>query len=55
MIYRADWKSHECPTIDLSIPEVGGYLSDEKAMVPTSLNSQCFFLLRLPSVENDGN
>ena len=29
MIYRAIWKSHECPTRDLSIPEVLSYLSDE--------------------------
>ena len=44
MIYRAPWKSHECPTRDMSIPEVGRYLSDENRMAPTKVWSLYAFL-----------
>ena len=44
MIYRAPWKSHECPTRDLSIPEAGRYLRDENTMVPTKVSGLYAFL-----------
>ena len=39
MIYGARWKSHECPTRALNIPEVLPYLSDENKIVPTQISS----------------
>ena len=45
MIYRAHWKSYECPTIDVSIPEVGWYLCDENKMVPTGVTKLYAFLI----------
>ncbi len=50
MIYRALWKSHECPTGDLSIPEVGPYLSDENKIVPTQISSLYAFLTLAPRI-----
>ena len=44
MIYRAPWKSHECPTGDLSIPEVEPYLCDENKIAPTQISSLYAFL-----------
>ena len=44
MIYRAPWKSHECPTRALSIPEVESYLCDENKIVPTQISSLYAFL-----------
>ena len=44
MIYRAPWKSHECPTRALSIPEVVPYLSDENIIAPTQISSLYAFL-----------
>ena len=38
-IYRARWKSHECPTRDLSISEVVPYFSDENKIVSTQISS----------------
>ena len=45
MIYRAPWKSHECPTGDLSIPEVEPYLCDENKIVPTGVTKLYAFLI----------
>ena len=45
MIYRALWESHECPTWDLSIPEVEPYLCDEKTMVLTGVTKLYAFLI----------
>ena len=45
MIYRAPWKSHECPTEDLSIPEVEPYLCDKKIMVPKGVTKLYAFLI----------
>ena len=51
MIYRARWKSHECPTRDLSIPEVGPYFSDENKIVPTQISSLYAFLTLAPNLD----
>ena len=48
MIYRAPWKSHECPTRALSIPEVLPCLSDENKIVPTQIPSLYAFLTLAP-------
>lgn len=45
MIYRAHWKSYKCPTIDLSITEVGCYLNDKNTMVPTGVTRLHDFLI----------
>ena len=49
VIYRARWKSHECPTRDLSIPEVEPYLCDENKIAPTKISSLYAFLTSAPS------
>ena len=49
-IYRARWKSHECPTRALSIPEVLPYLSDEDKIVPTQISSLYAFLTLAPGL-----
>ena len=51
MIYRAPWKSHECPTRALSIPEMLPYLSDEIKIVPTQILSLYAFLTLAPSLD----
>ena len=48
-VYRARWKSHECPTRDLSIPEVVPYLSDENKIAPTQISRLHAFLTLAPS------
>ena len=50
MIYRAPWKSHECPTRALSIPEVEPYLCDENKIVPTQISSLYAFLTLAPTL-----
>ena len=50
MIYRAPWKSHECPTRALSIPEVFPCLSDENKIVPTQISSLYAFLSLAPRI-----
>ena len=50
MIYGARWKSHECPTRALSIPEVLPCLSDENKIVPTQIPSFYAFLTLAPSL-----
>ena len=50
MIYGARWKSHECPTRALSIPEVLPCLSDENKIVPTQISSLYAFLTLAPSL-----
>ena len=50
MIYRAPWKSHECPTRALSIPEVLPCLSDENKIVPTQIPSLYAFLTLPPGL-----
>ena len=42
--YWAHWKSHECPTRDLSISALGRYLCDENIMAPTIVWSLHAFL-----------
>ena len=44
MIYGARWKSHECPTRALNIPEVEPYLCDENKIAPTQISSLYAFL-----------
>ena len=51
MIYGARWKSHECPTRALSIPEVLPCLSDENKIVPTQIPSLYAFLTLAPSLD----
>ena len=51
MIYRAHWKSHECPTRALSIPEVEPYLCDENKIVPTEISSLYAFLTLTPTLD----
>ena len=51
MIYRAPWKPHECPTGELSIPEVLPCLSDENKIVPTQIPSLYAFLTLAPSLD----
>ena len=51
MIYRAPWKSHECPTGDPGIPEVEPYLCDENKIVPTQISSLYAFLTLAPSLD----
>ena len=51
MIYRAPWKSHECPTRALSIPEVEPYLCDENKIVPTQISSLYAFLTLTPTLD----
>ena len=51
MIYRARWKSHEWPTRDLSIPEVGPYLCDENKIVPTQVMGLYAFLNLAPNLD----
>ena len=50
MIYGARWKSHECPTRELSIPEVLPYLSDESKIAPTQISSLYAFLTLAPGL-----
>ena len=50
MIYGARWKSHECPTRALSIPEVLPCLSDENKIIPTQIPSLYAFLTLAPSL-----
>ena len=45
VVYRGLWESHECPTWDLSIPEVEPYLCDKKTMVPTGVTKLYAFLI----------
>ena len=51
MIYRAPWKPHECPTGELSIPEVLPYLCDENKIVPTQISSLYAFLTLTPTLD----
>ena len=51
MIYGARWKSHECPTRELSIPEVLPCLSDENKIAPTQISSLYAFLTLAPSLD----
>ena len=51
MFYGARWKSHECPTRELSIPEVLPCLSDENKIVPTQIPSLYAFLTPAPSLD----
>ena len=51
MIYGARWKSHECRTRALSIPEVLPCLSDENKIVPTQIPSLYAFLTLAPSLD----
>ena len=44
VIYGAHWKSHECPTKDLSISALERYLCDEKRMAPMIVWSLHAFL-----------
>ena len=50
MIYGARWKSHECPTRALGIPEVLPCFSDENKIVPTQIPSLYAFLTLAPSL-----
>ena len=50
-IYGARWKSHECPTRALSIPEVLPCLSDENNIVPTQISSLYAFLTLTPTLD----
>ena len=49
--YGARWKSHECPTRALSIPEVLPCLSDKNKIVPTQISSLYAFLTLAPSLD----
>ena len=49
-IYRARWKSHECPIRALSIPEVLPYLSDENKIAHTQISSLYAFLPLAPGL-----
>ena len=44
IIYGAHWKSHECPSRDLSISALERYLCDENIMVTTKVWSLYAFL-----------
>ena len=44
IIYGAHWKSHECPSRDLSISALERYLCDENIMAPTIVWSLHAFL-----------
>ena len=44
IIYGAHWKSHECPSRDLSISALERYLCDENRMAPTIVWSLYAFL-----------
>ena len=50
IIYGARWKSHECSTRALSIPEVLPCFSDENKIVPTQIPSLYAFLTLAPSL-----
>ena len=50
-IYAARWKSRECPTRALGIPEVLPCLSDENKIVPTQIPSLYAFLTLAPSLD----
>merc|ERR1712216_311225 len=50
-IYTARWKSHECATRDLSIPEVGLYFRDENKIVRTQISSLYAFLTLTPRID----